>query len=105
MESSCLDFSPQGRLVDLPDMVALVDGDSTQLGNFEWVAADTLPKLGSVQLNHNDHMTVSVESFHGSPVSVEVLKQEPSTMSTFEKSCSVAPAITPLFNTELYDSN
>lgn len=67
-------FFPRGRLVDLPDMVGLVDGESSAIGKFDWVGGEALPEWASQQLNHNHHMTVTVESFYGCSVDVEVLQ-------------------------------
>ena len=45
------------------------------LGQFEPVGVDELPAGYRKLLAHNDHMTVALESFHKSPVSVEALSE------------------------------
>lgn len=47
-----------------------------ELGDFEEVPADVLPEIERKLLAHDAHMTVAVESHHGCPVDVKVLKTE-----------------------------
>ncbi len=47
----------------------------SMLGQFEPVAVDLLPAEHRTLLAHNDHMTVALELFHKSPVSVEAVAE------------------------------
>lgn len=46
-----------------------------ELGRFAPVAVDELPPGPRLLLAHHDHMTVALESFHGSPVAVRPVAQ------------------------------
>ena len=46
-----------------------------ELGEFEEVQSDDLPADYQTLLAHDDHMTVTVEAFHGSLVDVRVLQE------------------------------
>lgn len=62
-----------------PDLQSLVDlfyEDSAELGHFDEVACAELPAPFGELLDHNRHMTVTVEAFHHSPVDVEVLQSQ-----------------------------
>ena len=50
--------------------------DTWQLGQFQEVAPSQLPADYSTLLNHDEHMTVTVETFHDSLVNVEVLETQ-----------------------------
>ncbi len=59
-----------------PDLQSLVDifyQQPSQLGEFREVSGQELPEAYRQLLDHNEHMTVTVESYFGSPVDVEVL--------------------------------
>lgn len=45
-----------------------------ELGRFEAVAEAELPQIYRELLDHANHMTVTVERFHGGPVDVDVLR-------------------------------
>src|SRR5262245_1931592 len=45
------------------------------LGQFEAVGIEALPQRHRTLLAHNDHMTVALESFHQSPVSVTAVAE------------------------------
>jgi chorismate-pyruvate lyase len=47
----------------------------SMLGRFEPVGVEELPAKARRLLAHNDHMTVALESFHKSPVSVQALEE------------------------------
>jgi hypothetical protein len=47
----------------------------SMLGQFEPASVDMLPSGYRTLLAHNDHMTVALESFHDSPVSVAALDE------------------------------
>ncbi|HEX3600938.1 MAG TPA: hypothetical protein VHU84_12390 [Lacipirellulaceae bacterium] len=47
----------------------------SSLGKFEPVSVDDLPAKYRTLLAHNDHMTVALESYHKSPVSVAALDE------------------------------
>ena len=60
-------------LADLESLVGIFFPKLEQLGDFEAVDAIDVPEPQNSLLNHNHHMTVTVEKFHSSPVDVEVL--------------------------------
>src|SRR5262245_49997916 len=57
----------------LDHLAGLFYADMAELGTFTEVLAEATPEPYRTLLAHHDHMTVSVEKFHGSPVDVEVL--------------------------------
>ncbi len=61
---------------DLQTLVGLFFPDPAKLGRFEGVAAAAMPADYQSLLAHQEHMTVTVEKFHGSLVDVVVLKQQ-----------------------------
>jgi chorismate-pyruvate lyase len=67
--------STQPILVDLDSLLSLFYNDSRALGVFRELSESQLPDLPRKLLAHNAHMTETVESHHGSPVDVEVLRQ------------------------------
>ena len=59
-----------------PDLSALLElfyGDSAELGRLTNVGTTDLPPAYQTLLAHQNHMTVTVEHFHRSPVDVRVL--------------------------------
>lgn len=58
---------------DLPTLVGLFFADPAELGQFEETTADQVPQPYRRLLDHSDHMTVTLEAFHGCPVEVEAL--------------------------------
>ncbi len=60
---------------DLYELLELFPAGDGGLADFTEVQADELPAPYGQLLAHNHHMTVTVESFHGSPVDVEVLER------------------------------
>jgi hypothetical protein len=59
-----------------PVLEALVDlfyDDASALGEFEELSSGALPAPYGDLLDHHEHMTVTVEKFHGCPVDVHVL--------------------------------
>ena len=57
----------------LDHLAGLFYSDLAELGTFEEVLAESTPEPYRTLLAHHEHMTVSVEQHHGSPVDVEVL--------------------------------
>jgi chorismate-pyruvate lyase len=57
----------------LDHLAGLFYADIAELGTFEEVLAEATPEPYRTLLAHHDHMTVSVEKFHGCKVDVEVL--------------------------------
>jgi chorismate-pyruvate lyase len=55
-------------------LVELFYDDVAQLGRFEEVEASQMPEVFRRLLNHDEHMTVTVESYHGCPVDVRVVE-------------------------------
>ena len=64
----------QAAFPDLHELARLFYNRIEDLGTFENVSGDELPKVYSHLLNHNYHMTVTVETHHGCPVDVRVLE-------------------------------
>jgi chorismate-pyruvate lyase len=63
-------------LPKMEELVALFYSDPATLGMLEEIAAGELPVPYNSLLAHDDHMTVTVESFHGGPVDVDVLERK-----------------------------
>lgn len=59
--------------VQLETLVKLFYRDLQKLGAFEKVASSQLSENFNQLLNHDSHMTIAVESYHGTPVDVKVL--------------------------------
>src|SRR5262245_2379056 len=57
----------------LDHLASLFYSDLTELGTFEEVLVEAVPDPYRRLLAHHEHMTVSVERHHDSPVDVEVL--------------------------------
>jgi len=57
----------------LDHLASLFYSDLAELGSFEEVLAEAVPEPYRRLLAHHEHMTVTVERHHGSPVDVEVL--------------------------------
>lgn len=72
-EPQAIPFSRASRLVELVALLALIEGDSRELGEFSEVNAQSMPTKFQQLLDHNEHMTIAVEGFHGCPISVQVL--------------------------------
>lgn len=60
--------------VDLNELIDLFYDDPAAVGEFEEVTAERIPPATGSLLNHHQHMTVTVEHFHGCPVAVRVLQ-------------------------------
>jgi chorismate-pyruvate lyase len=69
MESADLYTGSASRLAEL------FHDSLDALGTFESVQASDLPDDARALLAHNNHMTVTLESFHNSPVDVEILAE------------------------------
>ena len=59
--------------VELAVLLDSLDDDARRLGEFTEVAAEAMPDKYRQLLAHNEHMTIAVEGYHRSPVSVQVL--------------------------------
>src|ERR1044072_3291379 len=57
----------------LDHLAGLFYSDLAELGSFTEVLVESVPEPYRRLLAHHEHMTVSVEKHHGSPVDVEVL--------------------------------
>ena len=64
---------PHPMTPDLDTLAGLFYRSRERLGGFTEVAPDEMPQPARRLLAHNDHMTVTVEEFHRSPVNVRVL--------------------------------
>ena len=58
---------------DLDSLVAIFYAQPERLGQFRSVTPEQTPALYQHLLSHDQHMTVTVEEFHDSPVDVQVL--------------------------------
>lgn len=70
------DDSCDGQCVSVKELVSIYYPDSESLGNFEQVESVHVPAVFRQLLDHTNHMTVTVESFHGDRVDVEVLRSD-----------------------------
>ena len=64
---------PQRPTPDLKTLIALFYPAPAELGHFEEVLISKMPEPYRLLLAHTEHMTVTVEKFHGSSVDVKVL--------------------------------
>lgn len=62
--------------VDLAELVDLFYDQVSSVGEFTEVAAEEIPSATRELLDHEQHMTVTVEKFHCCPVEVNVLRSE-----------------------------
>lgn len=68
-------IEPEPPAVDLMELIRLFYPDPIHLGRFApCVDADVVPEPQRGLLNHEEHMTVTVEAFHHSPVNVRVAR-------------------------------
>lgn len=65
---------PAELLAELHSLVGIFFDDVSQVGEFAEKSAANVPEPQNSLLNHEHHMTVTVEKFHSSPVTVEVLR-------------------------------
>lgn len=61
--------------IDPLELAGLFYRDPAQLGTFSPILADAIPEATRRLLDHQHHMTVTVEKHHGQPVEVEVLEE------------------------------
>lgn len=59
---------------NLEELIGLFHTDANCMGTFKQVSAGSMPGYARTLLSHNEHMTVTMEEFHGTSVDVEVLK-------------------------------
>lgn len=64
------------RKVELKQLTGCFYQQRDQPGVFQAVEADLVPEPQLSLLNHDSHMTVTVEKFHDSPVDVKVLQEK-----------------------------
>jgi chorismate-pyruvate lyase len=62
---------------DLAQLVSLFYKRPQDLGQFEAAGASELPPEYAALLHHDQHMTVTVEQYHQSPVDLRVLEERP----------------------------
>lgn len=60
--------------VELDELIAIFYRDPSQLGQFVHCSSEELPAAYQAMLDHEQHMTVTVERRHDSPVDVQVLE-------------------------------
>ncbi len=63
------------QLAELEKLVGLFYTQTSELGEFDSVGQQQIPEPQRSLLNHEHHMTVTVEKFHSCPVDVEVLRE------------------------------
>lgn len=63
----------QAAFPNLRELVQLFYEEVDDLATFEQMRGGQLPAVYETLLDHNQHMTVTVESYHSCPVDVEVL--------------------------------
>jgi len=63
----------QDTTPDLETLVGMFYGPLDQLAQFQEVSADDLPSPYRVLLDHDQHMTVTLERFHECPVQLQLL--------------------------------
>jgi chorismate-pyruvate lyase len=56
-------------------LAALFFNHLDEIGRFEPVAVDDMPRAARTLLAHHDHMTVALEAFHNSPVAVQAVAE------------------------------
>lgn len=75
-------LTDSSRPIDTVDLGALVGlfypTDPDALGTFTQVPPESLPAIPRQLLDHDAHMTITVEAFHGSPVAVNVIRSQES---------------------------
>ncbi len=62
-------------LAELDKLLRMFDGGQSLLADVRHVPAALLPEPYRRLLAHDQHMTVTMEAYHGSPVRVEVLNR------------------------------
>ena len=62
--------------VDLAELVDLFHDEISSVGEFAEVTSEEIPAATRELLNHQQHMTVTVEKFHCCPVEVNVLRSQ-----------------------------
>lgn len=60
--------------VELDEIIAIFYHDASRLGQFAHCRSEDLPAAYQAMLDHEEHMTVTVERRHASPVDVQVLE-------------------------------
>ncbi|HUY93516.1 MAG TPA: hypothetical protein VMV10_32615 [Pirellulales bacterium] len=66
---------PHPLTPDLDTLAGLFYSSREELGDFTEVTPEAMPPTPRRLLAHNEHMTVTVEEFHRSPVNVRVLEK------------------------------
>jgi hypothetical protein len=64
--------SVPSTLPNLEELIGLFYQDVLEVGSFKQIPAGILPGYARTLLSHNEHMTVTVEEFHGCPIDVDV---------------------------------
>ncbi|MCH2182865.1 MAG: hypothetical protein MK108_12745 [Mariniblastus sp.] len=62
--------------VELDSLVGIFFEENQSLGLFKEVTADQMPEPFQALLNHDTHMTVTVEKYHSSQVDIRVLQTD-----------------------------
>jgi chorismate-pyruvate lyase len=66
--------SVPATLPNLEELIGLFYADVKDVGSFKQVPAGMMPGYARTLLSHNEHMTVTVEEFHGCSIDVDVLQ-------------------------------
>ena len=74
--SEPLDGACDGPCISAIELIDIYYSEPDLLGRFETVDSDSVPAVYRELLDHSNHMTVTVESFHSDSVDVEVLRSD-----------------------------
>lgn len=66
-------MTDESRIAEIHRLSSLFPSSAGRLGDFSRAASASLPPVYRTLLDHDHHMTVTVEAFHNSPVDVRVL--------------------------------
>ena len=66
---------PRRTTPELDALIGLFYAQAADLGDFDEISADAMPSIERVLLDHDQHMTLTIEAHHGAPVDVRVLEK------------------------------
>lgn len=75
------------NLAELDKLVGLFYPSTVGLGRFKALPAEAIPEPQRSLLNHEMHMTVTVEKFHSSSVTVDVFRERKQGSDYFREIC------------------
>jgi len=68
--------SCDGPCISASELIDIYYQEPSELGHFERVPSESVPAVYRTLLDHSNHMTVTVESYHEDSVDVEVLRSD-----------------------------